>query len=60
MLNPNGGAIALVTTVRLVYSSANQALNDFHGTPHSNRMQTVSSLLLVKCYAAKMQLAVKA
>ncbi len=28
LLNDKGGAIALVTTVRLVYSNANQALND--------------------------------
>lgn len=27
ILNPNGGAIALLTTVRLVYSSDNQAMN---------------------------------
>lgn len=29
LLNPNGGAIALFTTVRLVFSSANFALNNF-------------------------------
>lgn len=28
MINPNGGPIALFTTVRLVYSSSNDALND--------------------------------
>ncbi|HYV90881.1 MAG TPA: type IX secretion system sortase PorU [Chitinophagales bacterium] len=33
LLNPNGGAIALVSTVRLVYSNANQTLNvSFMGT----------------------------
>jgi hypothetical protein len=50
LLSPNGGAIALVTTVRLVFASANYTLNrSFHENlfvPHGNRMPTISEVMM--------------
>ncbi len=47
--NPNGGAIALITTVRLVYSSQNFTLNDalfkYIFEPYHGRIPTMGELL---------------
>lgn len=50
LLSSRGGAIALVTTVRLVFASANYSLNSaFHQylfTPINNRMPTIGEVIM--------------
>jgi hypothetical protein len=49
LLSPNGGAFAMVTTVRLVFASANYTLNNaFHQSlfePVGNRMPTIGEVI---------------
>jgi len=51
LLNPNGGAIAMVTTTRLVYSGANYTLNSAFlqkvFSPFGNRMPTVGEAIML-------------
>ena len=50
LLNPKGGAIAMVTTVRLVYSGANFTINNNFlqqaFTPYQNRMPTIGEAVM--------------
>lgn len=51
LLNANGGAIAMVTTTRLVYSGANFTLNNAFiqkaFTPFGNRMPTIGEAIML-------------
>ncbi len=51
LLNPNGGAIAMVTTTRLVYSGANFTLNNAFlqkaFAPFGNRMPTIGEAIML-------------